>query len=197
MGTKKGQLKIQAERTFGFLVPKSSKGQLKIQEMAFMLVAVFFFFILVGLFALSLFYSGLYKQANKIAEERTLSALTNLANSPELSCASSKSNCIDADKLISLVGNEPYENFWPFSSLKVIRLSAFDKSDSEMIECNLANYPDCEKFEVYDKELKNERSISTYVALCRKGYENTYTYEKCEVAKLVAGTEIKVQGESE
>ena len=44
---KNAQLKIQAEKINRFLVPKfSTKGQLKIQEMAFMLVAVVFFFIL-------------------------------------------------------------------------------------------------------------------------------------------------------
>ena len=164
--------------------------------MAFMLVAVVFFFILVGLFALSITYTNLYQKANKVAEDRTLSALTNLADTPELACTSSKANCIDADKLISLVGNENYENFWPFSTLKVIRQSAFKKSQTSMSECTLENYPDCERFTVYDKEIENQRIISTYVALCRKEYENTYSYERCEIAKLIAGTEIKIPGEN-
>jgi len=110
----------------------SIRSQLKIQEMAFMLVAVVFFFILVGLFAFSIFYVDLYKEANKISEDRTLSALTNLADTPELSCSTSKSNCIDADKLISLVRNQDYARFWPFSSLQVVKQSAFKKTESEM-----------------------------------------------------------------
>ena len=175
---------------------KMKKAQLKIQEMAFMLVAVFFFFILVGLFALSILYLNLYEEANKIKEDRTLSALINLADTPELSCSTSKSNCIDGDKLISLVGNEYYKEFWPFSSLIVIKQSAFKKQENESVKCNFANYPDCEKFIVYDKEVENEKKVSTYVALCRKEYENTYSYERCEIAKLIAGTEIKIQGEN-
>jgi hypothetical protein len=175
---------------------RSTKAQLKIQEMAFMLVAVVFFFILVGLFALSITYTNLYKQANKISEDRTLSALINLADTPELACATSKANCVDADKLIALVGNKNYENFWPFSTLKVIRQPAFKKSEKEMSDCTLENYPDCERFTVYDKQIENQRIISTYIALCRKEYENTYSYERCEIAKLIAGTEIKVQGEA-
>lgn len=176
---------------------KLKKSQLQIQEMAFMLIAVVLFFILVGLFVVSIVYKNLYQAANKISEERTLSAVTNIADSPEFSCSISKSNCVDADKLISLVGKESYENFWPFSSLRVVRLNAFDKSYEEMIDCNIATYPDCELFIVYDKQIKNERAISSFVALCRKEWENGYTYDKCEIAKLVAGTEIKVIGTEE
>jgi hypothetical protein len=212
---KKDRLEIEINENQDFLKPNlSKKSQLKIQEMAFMLVAVVFFFILVGLFALSIFYVNLYDDANKLKQDRTLSAMTNLADTPELSCATSKSNCIDADKLISLVGNEAYERFWPYSSLEVVRSRAFKKSSDEMIECNLANYqacdpgsatqnidcnPSCDKFIVYDKEVRNERKISSYVALCRKEVHtelyDTYTYEKCEIAKIVAGTEVRVQGD--
>ena len=173
----------------------NKKSQLKIQEMAFMLVAVVFFFILVGLFAFTLFYFNLYEASNKISESRTLSALVSLTDTPELSCPTSKSNCIDEDKLISLVGNENYENFWPFSSLRIIKQSAFKKTSDKMIPCTLANYPDCEEFLIYDKKVENEKSISTYIAICRKEYENTYSYEKCEIAKLVAGTKVTIAGE--
>ena len=173
------------------------KAQLKIQEMAFMLVAVFFFFILVGLFAVSIYYTNLYQEATRIAEQRTLTSITNLADSPEFNCGSFKSNCVDADKVISLMRNEDYKKFWPFSSLKIVRAVAFDKSYDEMIECNFANYPDCELLIVYDKNVKNERELSNFVALCRKEFENTYSYERCEMAKLVAGTEIKIAGERE
>jgi hypothetical protein len=64
-----------------------------------------------------------------------------------------------------------------------------------MIDCNTTNYPNCDLFLIYDKEEPNERAISSYVALCRKEYENTYTYDKCEIAKLVAGTKIRIAGE--
>jgi len=179
------------------LLPKSKRSQLKIQEMAFMLVFVFLFFALAGLFALSIFSKNLSQEAVKIAETRTLTSITNLADSPEFYCVVSKSNCVYADKLISLTNNKTnYIKFWPFSSLKVVRIQAFDKKESEMIECNWANYPDCDVFVVYkkeDKNVKNERLVSSYVALCRKEYENSYTYDKCDIAKIVAGTEITTQ----
>ena len=191
--------KIQVLKIFRFLVPSSlvgKKAQLKIQEMAFMLLAVFLFFILVGMFILSIVYSNIYDEANRINEERTLSLVTNIANSPELACVSSKSNCIDGDKLITLVGNDVYAKFWPFSSLRVLTSSGFGKSEGELVECGLVNYPDCDILTVYDKNVKNQRAIASFVAFCYKEFENSYIYDKCEIAKVIAGTELKNEGEA-
>jgi hypothetical protein len=169
------------------------KGQLKIQEMAFMLVAVVLFFVLIGLFVMSIVFTGLEDEATRLAEEKTLAAVTSLADTPELSCIAAKSNCIDGDKLISLINlnNSAYDKFWPFSSLRVIKLNGFGKEDNELIKCTYANYPDCELFEIYDKEVDNERVVGSFVALCRKDFENERTFDKCEVAKIIAGTEFK------
>jgi hypothetical protein len=192
---KRGQLKIQATTSRRFVeLGFSKKAQLRIQEMAFMLLAVFLFFTLVGLFALTLFYNNLNDSAFQIAEDRTLSSVTNLADTPELSCVAAKSNCVDSDKLINLVGKDIYGDLWPFSSLRVISFRGFEKDESELIECTKANYPNCDIFTVYDKEVKNERVISTFVALCRKHLENSYTYDKCETAKIIAGTELRRGG---
>ena len=189
---KTGQLKIQAGKNFKkFLVPQSSIGQLKIQEMAFMIVAVILFFILVGLFAISILYKNLHESATQINEEKTLSAIQYLAGSAEFSCTGSRVNCIDEDKLIVMLNRKAYENFWSFSSLKVIKQSGFDKSETSMKKCNIQNYPDCDLYEVYNKQINNERVISSFVALCREENENNYNYDKCEIAKLVAGSELK------
>ncbi len=187
---KSKRLKKLSKNEIGFL----KKAQLKIQEMAFMLLAVFLFFVLVGLFALTIIYSNLNEDATRIAEERTLSAVVSLADSPELSCIAAKSNCIDGDKLITMIDKKTYENFWPFSSLKVIKSSGFGKNEEELIKCNFANYPDCDLFVVYDKNVKNERAVGSFIAFCRKEYENGYTFDKCELAKIIAGTELKIGG---
>jgi hypothetical protein len=174
-----------------WFVMKFQKGQLQIQQMAFMLLAVALFFVLVGLFIFSIIYSDVYKQANVASQERTLTSITNLADSPEFLCVGSEPNCVDSDKLIALMNHKSYANFWPFSSLRIIKLSAFNKRESEMKECTLSNYPNCESFVVFDKEIKNEIKTSSFVALCRKENENEYIYDKCEIAKLIAGTEIQ------
>jgi len=172
---------------------KQKKAQLKIQEMAFFLVAIVLFFVLVGLFAFSIIFSNLGKGATSAAEARTLSSITNLADSPEFSCG--EPNCVDGDKIVALMQNIKYEKFWPFSSLRVHRQTTFTKNESDWIKCTPTNYPNCDFFEIYDKNVKNERAISNYVALCRIELENDYNYKKCEVARLVAGTELKVAGE--
>jgi len=166
------------------------KAQLRIQEMAFMIVAVFLFFILIGLFVLSIFYINIQKQATIISEAQTLSSITNLAGAPELICVNNKVNCVDSDKLMALTNNKNYKNYWAFSSLRVVKLSGFSKSEDEMERCSLGNYPNCDMFIVYDKNVGNEKLISSFVALCRNEYEEG-NYDKCEIAKLIAGSEVK------
>lgn len=168
---------------------KTKKSQLRIQEMAFMLVAVILFFVLVGLFAFSIFYYNLQKSARQIGEQRTLTSITNLADSPEFSCGKSKVNCVDFDKAMALMGNKNYENFWPFSSLEIVKLSAFNKNEKDMKKCNLENYPDCERLVIYDKKSLEESTIASFIALCRNEFENN-NYQRCEIAKLVAGTDL-------
>jgi len=47
------------------------KAQMKIQQMAFMLIAIIIFFVLVGLFALSMSFGGL-KEKKAALDEKTL-----------------------------------------------------------------------------------------------------------------------------
>jgi hypothetical protein len=174
----------------------SKKSQLRIQEMALMLVGVVLFFALVGMFAMAILYINLHQKADEIAEERTLASITSLADSPEFSCIVSKSNCIDGDKVISLLNKTAYQDFWPFSSLRiVITHTAFKKNINSMVQCTRANYPNCEIITIYDKKVDNERAVSSFVAFCRKEYENLdsykgYNYDKCEVGMIIAGTRL-------
>jgi Rps23 Pro-64 3,4-dihydroxylase Tpa1-like proline 4-hydroxylase len=170
---------------------KQKKAQLQIQEMAFVIVAILFFFILVGLFAFSIFYKNLHESATEIAEQKTISTIHYLSGTAEFSCPGTKSNCVDEDKLLAMLNRTYYENFWSFSSLKVIKKSGFTKSESQLIKCNIQNYPNCDFYEIHNKKAKNERVTSSFVALCREEYENNYNYNKCEIAKFIAGTEIR------
>ena len=155
-----------------------------------MLVAIILFFILIGLFVVSIIFNNLQESSQDIKEDKTLSAIESLAGTAEFICPETKSNCVDADKLIGLLGRQSYNSFWSFSSLKVVRSSGFDKQENSWIKCSLENYPNCDIIDVYDKNV-NENVISSFVALCRRDYENNAAYERCEIAKLLAGTEIK------
>ena len=194
MENKIGQLCIHVCECFGhsgsgFL----KKGQLRIQEMSFMLLAVMLFFILVGLFMVSLMSSNLKNEAGKIQEIRALSSVVNLVNSPEFNCVGGRSDCVDADKLVGLMKGSAYGSFWDFSSLEVIRLSGFDKGGEEMVNCDREGYVsryDCDRFVIFDKGVKNEKKIGSFVGLCRVEYENNYAFEKCEVGKVIVGMEV-------
>ena len=98
------------------------KAQLKIQQMAFMLIAVTLFFVLVGMFILTIYVSELKNSAAILDEKNALLLVTKLANSPEFSCGGSfgnlRTNCIDADKVMMLrerISN--YENFWDVENI--------------------------------------------------------------------------------
>ena len=168
----------------------NKKSQLKIQEMAFMLVAVILFFVLVGLFAASIVYKNLKESATTIEKEETLSAISNLAGTAEFICTNNRPNCVDEDKLMALIGKKSYENYWPFTSLKILKFSGFTKKEKDFIKCTIQNYPNCDIFEIYDEKSSNENVVHSFVALCRVEFEKD-SYEKCEIAQILAGSERK------
>ena len=43
----------------------------------------------------------------------------------------------------------------------------------------------------HPEDVKSERTIESFISLCRKESENNYAYDKCEIARFIAGTEIK------
>ena len=186
---KNGKLnnKAQLKKKEGKL---NNKAQLKIQEMIFVILGVFLFFILAALFVLAIINSNITKTANQIASDKTFGVLTSLASSPEFICTDSRTNCIDGDKIIGLINDSNYIGFWPFSSLIIIKESGLSKNEDQLIKCTPDNYPNCDAFMIYDLN-KNETTTQTFVALCRKDVDNGNIYDKCEIAKIIAGTEIK------
>ena len=91
------------------MVKMSNKGQLKIQQMAFMLLAVTLFFVLVGLFVLVFILGGISESAESDCERNALMLVTKLANSPEFFCGDAFGNrmatCVDMDKVMILKEN--------------------------------------------------------------------------------------------
>jgi len=163
-------------------------GQLKIQQMAFMLVAVTIFFVLAGMFILVIKFSGLKDLATELEERNALLLVTKLANSPEFSCGESfganKINCVDSDKLMVLRENaDRYEGFWGVSNVEIRKI--YPKTSSGDVECNLGNYPECDIIKILDKEISAEHS--KFVSLCRKEKDapTGEVYNKCEVARIM------------
>ena len=121
-------------------------GQMKIQQMAFLIMAIFFFFILVGLFFLGIQFRGVGESAQQLQQDQAISSLQVIANMPELNYHSGVSMALDEDKLRVMSGNlsESYKDFWPVASIRVYKV--FPKPDN-FVKCPAA---DCNYFEIYD-----------------------------------------------
>jgi len=163
----------------------NKKSQMKIQQMAFMLIAIMIFFALVGLIILTVGFSGLKEKATALQEENANLLVSKLANSPEFSCGQvfeSKENCIDLDKVFVLKNNiNKYKNFWGVSGIEIIKVYPENKN----IVCASANYPNCDTLELIPKA--TGISAENFVSLCRKEYdsETNIVYDKCELGKIL------------
>jgi hypothetical protein len=173
------------------VIKLSEKGQIKVQQMLFMLLAITLFFILVGIFLLVVGSSGLKESAIELQEKNALLLVTRLANSPEFSCGesfgSSKVNCVDADKVMMLKQtSEKYKNFWGASNIIIRKVYPAGNG----VECTLGNYPDCDVIRVYSRENEGAE-VSNFVILCRKAAGETGSYDKCEIAKMSVSYELE------
>src|SRR3989344_1257549 len=83
---------------------QEKKAQMKIQQMAFMIIAVMVFFGLVGLVIIAVVFSGYKDKATDLAQENAMLLVSKISNSPEFSCGyafgESKGSCIDSDKVM-------------------------------------------------------------------------------------------------
>jgi len=162
------------------------RGQFKIQRMVFMLLAVVFFFVLVGMFWVSIQSQNIHKRATELMKEQAFMVSTYIISSPEFSCIYDE-YCIDTDKLMALMNNTAYKDFWPVSYIKVRKLG-YNKE----VVCNKANYPNCSLFNIYEnKKIKSKSSVGSFVALCRREKIKGYVNKICELGKIIIGYDIK------
>ena len=164
------------------------KAQMKIQQTAFMLIALTIFFVLVALFVLSIRVANLKQEAESLKEETARNLLGKIANSPEFSCGTSfgdqMTNCVDFDKLLILKSKSAeYKNFWGLSQLEVIRLDP-----SLQGECFSGNYPDCKTLSLF-QDSEEGIYLETFISLCRRDSYQEEPYDKCEVAKMLISYE--------
>jgi len=164
------------------------RSQMKIMEMSFMILALFLFFVMVGLFFLASYTTDLKNQANLLYRQGTINTLAALSKTPEFTCG--ESNCVDLDKIIGLkdmvINNGAYRDFWNIGSLKIVKVYPYLSGEQECI--NSINDA-CNTITIKQKEAgKNEAVDSTFVSICRKEYKDNYVYDKCEIGRIVAGT---------
>lgn len=168
------------------MVMNPRKGQLKIQQMMFMILAITILFVLVGLFALSISLSGVKAKAAASQDNSARLLVSKIANSPEFSCGNafgtSLISCIDADKVMALEGSiQNYgNNFWGVQGIEIVKI--YPASDSGT-ECTSENFPNCGKITLVSSG--GGTGIANFVSLCRLAAEGNYVYPKCDLAKII------------
>jgi len=165
----------------------SKKGQVKIQQMAFVLVAIMIFFGLVSLFYFSIRIANLEQSAVSLKEEDAKELVRKMSSSPEfIFSANDCSNCIDLDKVLILGERRAYENFWKLDYLEIEKVVS--KTDKQ---CNRGNYPDCKFIKVVNETNDYGSVVSAFVSLCY-WESNKGGYVKCELGRIhVSGEGIK------
>ena len=165
---------------------KRKKGQMKVQQMAFMIVGLVIFFVLVGLFVLNFAFSGLKTSKANLDEQRATLLVQGLAGSSEFSCGNAfgtgKVDCIDMDKIFALQNYaKDYAGFWGVGGIEIRKL--YPLKDSS-VECTSSTYPNCGHVTILaSKTLGMDESA--YVSLCRKADNNGTLYDQCDLGELI------------
>lgn len=162
----------------------SSRGQIKVQQMAFVLMAIFVFFALVVVFYLTMSLSSLEGKAEDLRDQEALEVARAITNTPEFGWdVESCDSCVDFDKVLLLkekFSDGHYKDFWDFNLLKIQKVYPAGEG-----ECTLENYPDCAEVTLIDEG--SYAGKSTFVALCR--YDGGIGDFKCELGKVIVGFE--------
>ncbi len=163
------------------------RGQMKIMQMMFMILGVFFFFVLVGIFFLAITVKDIKTSAEDLAKEQAISSLEIVADMPEFNYDARRSLTVDEDKLRVLSGNlgDSYGEFWPVASIEVYKVyPAFE----EIVGCPAS---ECNYYNVYDSGQKDIEKFSSYISVCERVKEFGSTYDSCSIGKLVVGMKIR------
>lgn len=160
----------------------NKKAQTKIQEMAFVLIAIIIFFAMVALVYFSIRLSSLKADVSMLREQGAKETARKLSDIPEFSWQEC-SGCLDLDKIMVLKGKEAYKNFWEIDYLAIERTYP----ERAKTECTSSNYPDCSRIVLINKTKDYGSPVSAFVALC--WFDFAYDSVKCELGKIYASAE--------
>ena len=148
---------------------RKNKAQIKIQEMAFVLLAVVFLFALLFLFFSRFQFTQVQKQAETLRTEKSIAMLRTISAMPELRCSegyvTTEIACIDKNKLKAFSSpeiRENYEDFWKSAFLTRISIKEV--------------FPEGLEYVVFDSSSQNSITHSTFMPLCEE--------DKCTIAKV-------------
>lgn len=160
---------------------RSFKGQMKIQQMALVLVGFVIFFALVAVFFTSFNLSSLGKRAEIVRQEQAQQRVSSLTGLPELiwtqdSCAS----CIDLDKALALKNSSMASLLWE-DNIAFVQIKQIYPIASER-ECSPETYLSCSRITLY-RTSATYTTEDSFVSLCR----HTASGKRCMLGKLLVG----------
>ena len=137
------------------------KGQLKIQQMAFVLVALMIFISMAGIIFFSVYLSDLRKDVQDLRDREAREIVRKIASSPEFvfspeSCVS----CVDFIKILKLKDLNEYKKFWNLDYLVVEKIN--NKTKSEKKECE-TSINDCDRITIIGND--NYSAKSSFVTI--------------------------------
>ena len=157
---------------------------MKIQQMAFVLVATMIFFALVFLFYMMIRFSTMEDEVGNLRSGEVLETIRKISSSAEFVWTREDCEaCIDMDKVLMLGNRTAYQGFW--KDIPLLKIERVFPTYSEQ-ECNPQNYPDCGVITIIEKNA-NLIAHKSFVSLCR--YEPEEKYYKCELGKIVMAYE--------
>jgi len=167
------------------VVEMNKLADMKIMQMTFMILFVFIFFTFAGLFFLSIQSGKIAENFNNLQRESAISSVETISNMPELNCDSSRTMCLDEDKVITFATiSKSYKNFWPVASIRVRKVFPMNVKN---IRCPAAN---CSYYEVYNSNQTNVVEYGTFVSICKAVRNEGVVQEICELGRLDVGVKI-------
>ncbi len=163
---------------------KSSKGQFKIQQMVFVLVATLILFAIASIFFVSMRFGGLRSDFEDQKKSEVIEQVDKIAGTPEFIWTSFEDcpSCIDLDKIFMIKNRTAYQGFWKeIALLKISRVYPKYSTD----ECTLQSYPRCNSITLVEKE--GFEAYESFVSLCR--FDETDKSTRCEIGKVIMGFE--------
>lgn len=149
----------------------SKKGQMKIQQMAFMLVAIVIFFSMVALIYFSISMNNLRHKYIELKDSEARELVRKLSGAPELTFTadSSCSGCVDFDKAFVL-SQRFGGTYSQLVNLEYLSIEKIYPSSND--PCNAGNYPNCEELVLIDKADDSIATKTAFVALAWRENNN-------------------------
>ena len=158
-----------------------SRGQVQIQQMAFVLVA---FIILAGMglvVYVTISYNSSRGDALALREERSKQLALTLASLPELSWGAPRcAHCIDLDKAMVLSEQmNRYESLFPVAYLALERVYPIQTNPT----CSRATYPACSRLVLMNRSLEGITQRA-FVNLCYY-VPDLGGYTRCDLGRVL------------